>query len=79
MKRIIVLLSVFMISISAFAQKRSKAGEVDINNIKRYYERIKDYGINPKEELLWTYTYSDTSEANLNKISEIFKSSSGFS
>ncbi len=58
---------------SVFAQKNSKAEQVDLNNIKNFYKRLKVYKINTDEELVWKYTYGDTSETRLKNLGVIFE------
>lgn len=67
-------LFIFFISFSipaCFSQ--TKAEQVDLNNIKRFYARLKTLNIDTKQELLWEYSYGDTSETTLTKVGKVLE------
>ncbi len=70
MKKNIFILLASLIGISGFAQKsrEERDKQTDINNIKRFFERLKNEKISTKKELLWSYTYFDTTEVTLKKL-----------
>ncbi|MGZ4035772.1 MAG: ribonuclease E inhibitor RraB [Bacteroidia bacterium] len=66
MKKIIFLLFLLGSSLS-FAQ--TKAEQTDLDVIKLLFKRMKEYKIDTKDTLLWTYTYADTSMSKLKNLS----------
>ncbi|OFY83082.1 MAG: hypothetical protein A3F72_19000 [Bacteroidetes bacterium RIFCSPLOWO2_12_FULL_35_15] len=71
MKKTLFIFFIFFSVSTSFAQ--TKAEQVDLNNIKRFYTRLKTLNIDTKQELLWEYTYSDTSETTLSKVGRVFE------
>lgn len=71
MKKILFIFFGFFSVLTGFSQ--TKAEQVDLNNIKRFYARLKTLDIDTKQELLWEYTYSDTSETTLSKVGKVLE------
>lgn len=71
MKKTLFIFFIFFSVATSFAQ--TKAEQVDLNNIKRFYTRLKTLNIDTKQELLWEYTYSDTSETTLSKVGKVLE------
>jgi len=71
MKKTLFALFIFFSVANSFSQ--TKAEQVDLNNIKRFYTRLNSMKIDTKEELLWEYTYSDTSETTLTKLGKVLE------
>ncbi len=71
MKKTLLIFFILSFVQSAFSQTKSE--QVDLNNIKRFYTRLKTLDIDTKQELLWEYTYGDTSELTLTKVSKVME------
>ena len=71
MKKTLLIFFILSFVQSAFSQTKSE--QVDLNNIKRFYTRLKTLDIYKKQELLWEYTYGDTSELTLTKVSKVME------
>ncbi|MBA3704818.1 MAG: hypothetical protein H0W84_02635 [Bacteroidetes bacterium] len=75
MKKIILIIFSLMIGMNGYAQsaREKKAAQTDLDNIKRLYDRLKEYKIDTKIELLWVYTYEDTTQTRLEQLSQAFE------
>ncbi len=75
MKKLLVLILISIIGGVGYAQtaREKKADKIDLDNIKRLFGRLKDYKIDTKTKLLWTYTYEDSTEIQLKKLSDAFE------
>jgi hypothetical protein len=60
-----------VIGTAEFAQ--SKSDQIDLKNVKNFYSRLKDYKIDTKGELVWEYTYGDTSQMKLNSLAVLME------
>ena len=58
---------------NAQSAREKKAEQTDLDNIKRLYTRLKGYDIDTKTELVWEYTYEDSTETQLKKLAETFE------
>jgi hypothetical protein len=67
MKKVIFSLLIIFISSLCFAQ--TKAEQTDFDVIKLLFKRMKEYKIDTKDTLLWSYTYADTSMNKLKSLS----------
>lgn len=65
-----LLLFVF---VSCFCFSQTKAEQTDLNILKALFKRLKEYKIDTKDTLLWTYTYVDTSMIKLKQLAEAFE------
>jgi len=71
MKKLFLL--VFVSSLGMMSYSQTKAERIDLDNIKRFYDRLKNYKIDTKTELVWEYTYEDTTQIQLQKLGETFE------
>jgi hypothetical protein len=71
MKKALLLLLISLFGIAGYAQTNSD--KIDLDNIKFLYTRLKSYKIDTKTELVWEYTYQDSTEIQLKKLSEVFE------
>ena len=69
-KNILILFAVF---IAAASYSQTNSDKIDLKNVKYFYSRLKDSGINTKDELAWEYTYGDTSQTKLKVLGEILE------
>ena len=67
MKKATILFFSLLSYIFSFSQ--TKADQTDLDVIKLLFKRLKEYKIDTKDTLLWTYTYSDTSMTKLKNLS----------
>ena len=67
MKKAIVLFFILFSTLFSFSQ--TKAEQTDLDVIKLLFKRMKEYKIDTKDTLLWTYTYTDTSMTKLKSLS----------
>ena len=79
MKKTLLIVLISIVGIAGYAQtpaekaeiaRQKKAAETDLNNIKRLYDRLKGYKIDTKTELLWEYTYEDSTETQLKNLAQ---------
>lgn len=75
MKKLLIFLVISSFGIAGYAQtdREKKAAKTDLDNIKRFYTRLKSYKIDTKTELVWEYTYEDSTEIQLQKLAEAFE------
>lgn len=75
MKKALLILFISALGITVYAQTAAekKAEKIDLDNIKRFYTRLKDYKIDVKTELVWQYTYEDSIETRLKGLAETFE------
>jgi hypothetical protein len=75
MKKVLLFLFVSFFGIAGYAQtaREKKAAKTDLDNIKRFYDRLKSSKIDTKTALVWEYTYQDSTEIQLQKLSEAFE------
>jgi hypothetical protein len=75
MKKVLLLALISFQGIMNYAQtaREKKAEQTDLDNIKRFYTRLKSNKIDTKTELVWEYTYEDSTEIQLKKLSETFE------
>ena len=71
MKKIIAFFLILFSSHLSFSQTKSEQTDLDV--IKLLFKRMKEYKIDTKDTLLWTYTYTDTSMTKLKNLSASFK------
>ncbi|MGQ0828007.1 MAG: hypothetical protein ACT4ON_06395 [Bacteroidota bacterium] len=71
MKKIFLLILISSFGMMSYAQ--TKSDKIDLDNIKRFYDRLKNYKIDTKTELVWEYTYEDTTQIQLQKLGETFE------
>ena len=67
MKKILLLVLISITGVS-FAQKKMTDEERDLSYAKRVFDAMKTNKVEPKDELLWKFTYGDTSKTALTKI-----------
>ena len=75
MKKLLFLLFIYSFNIVGHAQtaRDKKAAKTDLDNIKRFYARLKENKIDTKTELVWEYTYEDSTETQLKKLGQAFE------
>ena len=75
MKKTLLIIFISIIGMNVYAQsaREKKAAQTDLDNIKRLYSRLKEYKIDTKTELLWVYTYEDTTQTRLEQLSQAFE------
>ena len=71
-KKIAFIILLFVSSFVVNGLAQTNADQIELNYIKKFFTRLKSEKIDAKEELRWTYTYTDTIEANLTKLAAIF-------
>jgi len=62
----------FVISGSVFSQNK-KQEEESLKYVKNFYDKLERIKLDASKELLWKYTYSDTSLTTLTKLSKVLE------
>jgi hypothetical protein len=70
-KHTFIVLFIVFTAFSGFSQTNSD--KIDLKNVKYFYSRLKENKINTKDELVWEYTYGDTSQTKLKALGEVLE------
>lgn len=67
------ILTLFAAGFIAGGYAQTNSDKIDLKNVKYFYSRLKDSGINTKDSLVWEYSYGDTSQAKLKSLGLTFE------